>query len=101
MKPAVPPPLQAVCLRAMRRRPEERSASLPGPAHEVERWLADEPVRAYQEPWRVRLGRDRPVVAGALVFLATRKQDPDLDPLRQRDDFRELLAGLEAKAGGK
>ena len=25
-------------------------------------------------------------------------KDPDLDPLRQRDDFRKLLAELRAKA---
>jgi hypothetical protein len=26
------------------------------------------------------------------------KQDKDLDPLRKRDDFQQLLAGLEARA---
>jgi len=29
------------------------------------------------------------------------KQDTDLDPLRDRDDFKKLLAGLEAKSRPK
>jgi hypothetical protein len=33
--------------------------------------------------------------------VAHMKKDPDLDALRQRPDFRQLLADLEAKAPGK
>jgi serine/threonine-protein kinase len=74
----VPPPLEAICLKAMAARPEDRYASPRALAAEVERWLADEPVEAWPEPWAVRarrwMGRHRPLVAGAsaaaLVTLA-------------------------------
>jgi serine/threonine protein kinase len=55
----IPAPLEAVCLKAMALKPEDRYASAKDLADEVERWLADEPVRAWREPWRVRLGRWR------------------------------------------
>jgi non-specific serine/threonine protein kinase/serine/threonine-protein kinase len=57
LKRAVPPPLEAVCLKAMALCPEERYASPKALAEEVERWLADEPVAAYPEPVAVRLRR--------------------------------------------
>ena len=45
----VPAPLEAVCLKAMQLKPEDRYASARALAAEVERWLADEPVAAYGE----------------------------------------------------
>jgi serine/threonine protein kinase/tetratricopeptide (TPR) repeat protein len=69
----IPPALEAVCLRAMARQPPERYPTARDLARDVERWLADEPVSAYREPWPVRLGRwrrrHRPLVAGILTFL--------------------------------
>src|SRR5262249_59073943 len=53
----VPPALQAVCLKAMALRPEDRYASPRDLAEEIEHWLADEPVRAYREPLSARAGR--------------------------------------------
>jgi formylglycine-generating enzyme required for sulfatase activity/serine/threonine protein kinase len=53
----IPPPLEAVCLKAMALRPEGRYATPRELAEEIERWLADEPVRAYREPLSARLGR--------------------------------------------
>jgi serine/threonine protein kinase len=53
----VPVALEAVCLKAMARLPEERYQSAQDLAKEVERWLADEPVSAWREPLRVRAGR--------------------------------------------
>jgi eukaryotic-like serine/threonine-protein kinase len=55
----IPVPLEAVCLKAMALKPEDRYASAKELADEVKRWLADEPVRAWREPWQVRLGRWR------------------------------------------
>lgn len=55
----VPPALEAVCLKAMARAIPARYAGAAELAQEVERWLADEPVTAYREPWFVRLGRWR------------------------------------------
>jgi WD40 repeat protein/serine/threonine protein kinase len=57
VKRTVPPALEAVCLKAMALRPEERYGSARALADDVEHWLADEPVSAYREPWRQRLGR--------------------------------------------
>ena len=56
-KPDVPRALEAVCLKAMALEPEERYASALDLAAEVKNWLADEPVGAWREPWRVRTGR--------------------------------------------
>src|SRR5205807_6190360 len=53
----VPKPLEAVCLKAIARRPEERYATADELAREVERWLADEPVIAYREPLPARIAR--------------------------------------------
>ena len=73
--PSVPRPLEAVCLKAMAHRPEDRYESAKALAEDLERWLADEPVRAYREPAAVRLARwarrHRTAVASAAVLLAT------------------------------
>ena len=44
VNPRVPRALEAVCLKAMATRPEDRYASATDLAEEIERWLADEPV---------------------------------------------------------
>jgi eukaryotic-like serine/threonine-protein kinase len=73
--PLVPRALEAVCLKAMALRPEDRYASASELAREIERWLGDEPVLAYREPPSARIGRwgrrHRPVVAGAAALLVT------------------------------
>src|SRR5262249_40481777 len=72
----VPAALEAVCLKAMALKSADRYASAKELADEVERWLADEPVRAYRESLRLRLARWRrrhpALVTGtaALVFTA-------------------------------
>lgn len=53
----VPRPLDAICRRAMAQRPDARYASAKELADDLERWLADEPVRAWREPWSARLER--------------------------------------------
>jgi serine/threonine protein kinase/tetratricopeptide (TPR) repeat protein len=71
----IDPALEAVCLTAMARRPEDRYPSPRALAGEIEHWLADEPVSAYPEPWSVRLGRwgrrHRSLVTTAVAILAT------------------------------
>jgi serine/threonine-protein kinase len=57
VNPAAPRALEAVCLKAMAAAPERRYATALELAEDVERWLADEPVRAYREPLRQRAGR--------------------------------------------
>jgi serine/threonine-protein kinase len=67
--PGVPPPLEAVCLKALAKRREDRYAAAADLAADVQRWLADEPVTVYREPRLVRLGRwtrrHRTLVVGA------------------------------------
>ncbi|HEX5268941.1 MAG TPA: serine/threonine-protein kinase, partial [Gemmataceae bacterium] len=56
-EPGVPAALEAVCLKAMALRPEDRYPSPRALADDVEHFLADEPVTAYREPATVRLAR--------------------------------------------
>jgi eukaryotic-like serine/threonine-protein kinase len=57
LKPEAPPALEAVCKKAMARLPADRYATPLLLAQELERWLADEPVAAFPEPWTTRLRR--------------------------------------------
>ena len=67
--------LEAICLRTMATRTEDRYGSARELADNVDRWLADEPVRACREPLSTRLARwvrrHKPIVAGAVSLLAT------------------------------
>jgi serine/threonine-protein kinase len=71
----VPGALEAICLKAMAVRPQDRYPSARAVAEELEHWLADEPVAAYREPVLARLGRwgrrHRTLVAGAAALLLT------------------------------
>jgi serine/threonine-protein kinase len=73
--PGVPAALEAVCLKAMAPRPEDRYGSALELAADVERWLADEPVTAYREPRGVRawrwVRRHRTVMTAAAALLVT------------------------------
>ena len=70
---SIDPALEAVCLKAMATRPEDRYPSCRALAEDVERWAADEPVTAWREPlarraWRW-VKRNRTTVTGATVAL--------------------------------
>ena len=54
---AVPPALEAVCLKAMALRREDRYPNAADLGRDVEAWLADEPVSAWKEPLSERLRR--------------------------------------------
>ena len=68
-------PLEAVCLKAMATRAEDRYKGAKELATDIERWLADEPVAAHREPWWARIQRwgrrHRPLVASAAALLLT------------------------------
>ena len=49
--------LEAVCLKAMANQPGDRYPSCRALADDVERWMADEPVSAWAEPWTRKLLR--------------------------------------------
>jgi eukaryotic-like serine/threonine-protein kinase len=76
VQPTVPRPLEAICLKAMALHAADRYPSARELAEDVERWLADESVRAWPEPWTIKLGRwvraHKPLVSGAAaaVFVA-------------------------------
>jgi serine/threonine protein kinase/tetratricopeptide (TPR) repeat protein len=57
VKPSVPRPLEAICLKAMAPQPEDRYLSPRALAEDIEHWLADEPVSAMHEPRLVRIMR--------------------------------------------
>jgi serine/threonine-protein kinase len=69
VKPDVPAALEAICVKAMALRPEDRYPSAEALAADVEQWLADEPVSAWREPWTVKarrwVNRHRTLVTGA------------------------------------
>jgi serine/threonine protein kinase len=57
LDPSVDRALQAVCLKAMAQRSQDRHASCRALADDIERWMADEPVEAWREPWTRALVR--------------------------------------------
>jgi serine/threonine protein kinase len=73
LDPSIDKPLEAVCLKAMATRPVDRCASCRALADDVERWLADEPVTAWREPFARRsrrwARRNRSVVTAAVALL--------------------------------
>lgn len=75
MKPWAPPALRAICRKAMAVKPGDRYATAAALADDIDRFLADEPVAAWPDPWWVRLWRfvkrHRTAVAAAGALLAT------------------------------
>jgi serine/threonine-protein kinase len=71
----VPPALEAICLKAMALKPQERYASPGTLAGDIERWLADSPVSVYRDPLLARLGRwarrNSHLVIAAAIFTST------------------------------
>jgi formylglycine-generating enzyme required for sulfatase activity/tRNA A-37 threonylcarbamoyl transferase component Bud32 len=69
----VPKGLEAICLKAMALDPSQRYATASEVAEDVERFLADEPVLAWREPWTIRarrwVRRHQRLVAGSAAGL--------------------------------
>ena len=69
IKPQLPRALDAICGRAMAVEPSDRYQSAMDLAGDIERWLADEPVSAWSDPWPDRtrrwVRRHQPMVAGS------------------------------------
>jgi serine/threonine-protein kinase len=53
----IAPPLEAIVVRAMAKNPENRYATATELAQDVSRWMADEPVSVYADPWHVKAFR--------------------------------------------
>jgi len=75
VNPRVPQALEAICLKALALRPENRYLTANALADDLERWLGDEPVAVYREQLLQRLGRwgrrHKPLVTGAVALLLT------------------------------
>jgi tetratricopeptide (TPR) repeat protein len=73
LDPSIDRALEVICLKAMATRPENRYASCRALADDIERWMADEAVAAWKEPWTrtlIRwLARHRTGVTGAAAAL--------------------------------
>ena len=73
VNPTVPAPLDAICCKAMAFKPEDRYQTATELSNDIDRWLADEPVHAYKEPFRVRFTRwrrrHRTLVTSLYVFV--------------------------------
>ena len=69
----IDPALEAVCLKAMAHRPEDRYATPKVLLEDVERWMADEPVSVWREPLSRRARRwtrrNRTAVTAAVAAL--------------------------------
>lgn len=73
LNPRVPRPLEAICLKAMARMPDERYQSAKELASDLERFMADERVTAYREPllasvWRWTRNHKSLVISSALAL---------------------------------
>jgi serine/threonine-protein kinase len=76
LDPSIDRALQAVCLKAMATKADDRYPTCRALADDVERWMADEPVGAWKEPWARTLlrwlARHRTgVTAAAVAVLLT------------------------------
>jgi eukaryotic-like serine/threonine-protein kinase len=73
LDPNVDPALEAICLKAMANKPEDRYASSRALADDLDRWMADEAVSAWREPYSRRMRRwglrNRTAVTAATVAL--------------------------------
>lgn len=75
VKASVPAALNAIIVKSMALKPEDRYASAIAMGADIEHYLADEPVTAYVEPWTERARRwarkHRTYVMAAAVMLVT------------------------------
>jgi tRNA A-37 threonylcarbamoyl transferase component Bud32 len=103
--PAVPKALEAVCLKAMAFRPEDRYAGAKELAADVERWLADEPVSAWREPWVMRarrwVSRHRTLVVGIGAALVVAAALLSYFLVRLDAQNRQLVAANESERAAR
>jgi tetratricopeptide (TPR) repeat protein len=103
--PTISRPLEAICRKAMATDPAGRYVSARALAKDLTRWLDDEPVSAYREPFSVRAGRwmrrHRTAMTGAamagLVGLIGLAAVAVVQNLANREIARALAAETEAK----
>ncbi len=57
VKPSTPRALEAIVLKAMALKPEDRYPTAKALSDDLEHWMADEPVWAFRDPWPARMAR--------------------------------------------
>ena len=108
VRPEIPAPLEAVCLKALALRPDDRYSGPRALAADIKAWLADEPVSARRDPFADRARRwakrHRTAVTSTaaallvgLVGLGTvasvlAMSNRALDTQRRRAEDREVMA---------
>ncbi len=111
INPGVALALEAICLKAMAAKPPNRYESVQTLKSDLERWLADEPVVAYPEPWSDRLARwgrkHQTLVTSAAVMLlmaacaaalvAAQRNSHARDIERKNVDLASANTALEAE----
>ncbi len=89
-----PSALVAICLKAMSLSPSQRYPTVADFAHDLECWLADEPVEVYREPFAVRsrrwVKRHRTLVASALGMSGIALASGVILALQMRNSYIEL-----------
>jgi serine/threonine protein kinase len=107
--PAIDPALEAICCKAMAAKPQERYASCRALAEDIDRWMADEPVSAYREPWTRALSRwltrhrtgvtgaAATLLAGLVALAALAAQQAHSNAALQRANAANLAALGEAR----
>ena len=92
----VPRPLNEICMKAMSKSPDQRYQSAGAFAQDVERWLADEPVAAWNEPIITKAGRwvrnHKTLVTSALALFLTTTLALMVVSALQRDSNLKLQA---------
>jgi serine/threonine-protein kinase len=100
-KAGTPAPLDAVCACAMAKAPQDRYASAAELARDIERWLADEPVSVYRDPWPSRAARwarrhKALVASGAALLVAAVAALSAITVLVQQEQLRTATAYRQA-----
>jgi serine/threonine protein kinase len=108
LNPKVDARLEAICLKCLRQKPQERYASAEALAEDLDRWLKGEPPQAWPMPWWLRAWRavrsrlllivatSAIAFAAAAVFFVFYYFDPDRIPdglLREANRQRVTLIG--------
>jgi tRNA A-37 threonylcarbamoyl transferase component Bud32 len=102
--PETPPALEAICLKALAKKPGTRYATAGDLGADVQRWLADDAVSVYRDSWTVQAGRwlkrhrigVTGFVAGTVAFVCLAAATLLLSAANQRQRLAEAAAARSA-----